>query len=197
VDRWLSENSQELADLAESRRLAAEASREEVIRRNMRELVDLLISDADMLPCEAAEQISIRRIASSEADRTAADIMVPIPTISAGCSIRMAASLLVESSSSILAVLGDHGELVGVLTSWDITQATSAGTPDSRVIADIMTRSVISAKPADSILDMIRKLEHHEISAMPVVEAGRVLGLISSDLLARRTLLRLLQSSSA
>jgi len=41
---------------------------------------------------------------------------------------------------------------------------------------------------------MIRKLEYHEISAMPVVEGGSVLGMVSADLLARRSLLRLLQS---
>jgi glutamate dehydrogenase (NAD(P)+) len=41
---------------------------------------------------------------------------------------------------------------------------------------------------------MVRKLEHYDISAMPVVEQGAVLGMVSADLLARRSLLRLLQS---
>jgi glutamate dehydrogenase (NAD(P)+) len=40
----------------------------------------------------------------------------------------------------------------------------------------------------------VRKLEYHEISAMPVVQGGFVQGMISADLLARRSLLRLLQS---
>jgi glutamate dehydrogenase (NAD(P)+) len=57
-----------------------------------------------------------------------------------------------------------------------------------------MTREVIVAAPGDSILEMVRKLEHHDISAMPVVEQGAVLGMVSADLLARRSLLRLLQS---
>jgi predicted transcriptional regulator len=58
----------------------------------------------------------------------------------------------------------------------------------------IMSRHVIAAEPSNTILEMIQKLEHHEISAMPVVENGCVLGLVSADLLARRSLLRLLQS---
>jgi predicted transcriptional regulator len=41
---------------------------------------------------------------------------------------------------------------------------------------------------------MIRKLEHHEISAMPVVEKGSVLGMVSADLIARRSLIRLVQA---
>jgi glutamate dehydrogenase (NAD(P)+) len=55
---------------------------------------------------------------------------------------------------------------------------------------------VIAAGP-DSILELIRKLEYHEISAMPVVDGKAVLGMVSSDLLARGSLLRLLQSQQS
>jgi glutamate dehydrogenase (NAD(P)+) len=44
------------------------------------------------------------------------------------------------------------------------------------------------------LLELVRKLEHHEISAMPVVKEGRVLGMISTDVLARRSLYPLLIS---
>jgi len=185
VDRWLSAHQGEFATLAVGRLAAAEKYRDEVIRRNMRELVDLLISDADMLPCEAAEQISVRRIAASESDRTAADLMAPIPTLGVDKSARDAAALLVSAGSPILAITNAEGALVGVVTSWDITRATSLGSPDDQPVKEIMTRQVISASPADSLLDVIRKLEH---------ERESVLGMISTDLLARRSLLRLLQS---
>jgi predicted transcriptional regulator len=48
----------------------------------------------------------------------------------------------------------------------------------------------------DSLLDILRKLELNGISAMPVVESGRVAGMVSSDVLARRSLVRLLQSQT-
>lgn len=194
VDAWLREHAPELAELAEKRRQAAEIYRDEVIRRNMRELVDHLVSDADMLPCEAAEKISIHRIALSESDRTAADIMVSIPTISLDHTVRDAAALLVEACSPILAVVNVEGELAGVVTEWDITRATAQGSPDDQPLEEIMSREVIAAAPGDTILEMIRKLEHHEISAMPVVDRGCVEGMVSADLLARRSLLRLLQT---
>jgi glutamate dehydrogenase (NAD(P)+) len=47
------------------------------------------------------------------------------------------------------------------------------------------------------LLNVVRKLEHHEISAMPVVDEGQVQGKISARLLAQRSLLRLLQSQAA
>ncbi len=194
VERWLAEHAEAFTTLAEQRRQAAEAWRETVIRRNMHELVDLLVADADMLPCEAAERISVRRIAARESGRTAADLMEPMPTITLNASIREAAVTLVEAGRMILAVLTLQGDLTGVLTRWDLTRALAQGIPDDQPLERIMTRDVIAARPGDGILEMIHTLEHHDISAMPVVEQGAVLGMISVDLLTRRSLLQLLQS---
>jgi glutamate dehydrogenase (NAD(P)+) len=194
VDAWLADHARELDELSQRRCQAAESYREQVIRRNMRELVDLLVSDADMLPCEAAEHISIQRVVRHEADRTAADLMENMLTIIVSQTVRQAASLLVETSSPILAVLSQSGELVGVLTDWDVTQAAAHGAALEDCLDTIMSRQVVSAAPGDTILELIRKLEGYGISAMPVVERGCVLGMVSADLLARQSLSRLLLS---
>ncbi|OGO20340.1 MAG: glutamate dehydrogenase [Chloroflexi bacterium RBG_16_48_8] len=194
VEHWLKKHSKELEELAEMRRVAGESCRDEVIRRNMKELIDFLISDADMLPCEAAEKISVQRIASSEGDRSAIDIMEPIPTILASGTVPEAAQKLIQADCSILAVISSEGNLVGVVTDWDITQATAVGCSEETPLFEMMSANVISVTPEDGILAIVRKLEHHEISAMPVVDGQKVLGLVSTDLLARRSLLRLLQS---
>lgn len=194
VEQWLDERAEQLKQLAEQRRIAGEQRRDQVIHRNMKELVDLLVEDPDMLPCEAAEHISIRRIASSERYRTVADVMEPMPTIAESYTVREAAQSLVDESSEISAVVGANGELAGVVTEWDITRASATGCAEDMPIAEIMTREVIAARPDDNILDVVRKLEHFEISAMPVVSNDEVLGMISGDILARRTLYRLLQS---
>ena len=196
VEGWLTEHAAELGALAEKRRVAAEAHRDEVIRRNICELIDLLVSDADMLPSEAAERVSVRRIATRESDRTAADIMESIPTIGTASTVKEAAAILVEAGCPILAVVSAEGRLAGVVTDWDITRATALGSPDDQPLERVMTRQVVTASPKDNLLEVIRKLEYHEISAMPVVSGERVLGMVSSDLLARRSLLRLLQSQS-
>lgn len=194
VDKWLSDHAEEFAKLAAERLVAAQAYREDVIRNNMVELIDLLAADADMLPCEAAEKISVRRIAASESDRTAADIMIPIPSIQLENNAQQAAQMMIDSASSILAVVGTDGDLVGVLTRWDITRATALGSPDDQPLQEIMSREVIAGAPSDTILELVRKLEHYEISAMPIVEDKSVLGMVNTDLLARRSLLKLLQS---
>lgn len=193
VDAWLAEHALDLQELAERRRQTAEKYRDETIRRNMHELIDMLVTNADMLPSEAAESISIRRVAQREADRKAADIMIDIPAISKDRTVREAAMHLVQVKSPILAVTDVDGKLVGVVTEWDITRSTAQGGSESQSLEAVMSREVISAAPGDTILELIRKLEYHEISAMPVVEGEHVLGMISADLLAKRSLLRLLQ----
>jgi CBS domain-containing protein len=160
----------------------------------MKEFVEYLVRDPDMLPCEAAETISIRRIASSESGRSVADVMEPLPTIAETHTLRDAAHTLVETNSKILAVMSVTGELKGVVTEWDITRASSRDIAPNMPVTEIMTREVIRATPDETILEVVRKLEYYEISAMPVVNSEGVLGVINSDILARRTLYGLLQA---
>lgn len=194
VNGWLDAHQEAFAELAERRRKAGEAKLKQVIRRNMRELIDLLVSDPDMLPSEAAEQIGISRIATSESDRTVSEVMGPIATVEEYQTVRDAAQLLVCSRGDLLAVVAANGELTGVITDWDITKASATACAEDVPISQIMSAEVISAAPSDSILDVVRKLEHYEISAMPVVTGDEVVGVISADILALRTLFRLLQA---
>ena len=194
IEKWLKENKKALQKIAEKRRRAAELKRDEVIRRNIKELVDLLVSNSDMLPCEAAERISIRRVVKRESDRMASEIMAPIPTILETRTICEAAKALLETNRPILAVVSPTGELVGVVTEWDITRAAAQGLMGDQPLDQIVSRKVVTVEPLDTILTILRKLEHYEISAIPVVEGGSVLGMVSADLLARQSLLRLMQS---
>ena len=193
VNSWLEEHQAELAELSEKRREAGIAYREEVIRRNMTELVDLLASDADLLPSKAAEQISLQRLADKESRRTAESIMEPMPTIGLSSGMQEAAELIVKSRRNIVGVLDSDEKLAGVVTTWDVTRATAEGVCEESV-ESIMTREVVAASPDFSILEIVRELEHHRISAMPVVAEGVVLGMVTSDLLAQRYLLQLLRA---
>jgi glutamate dehydrogenase (NAD(P)+) len=194
VNKWLDQHSQEFELLAEKRLKVAEKARDNVIKRNMHELIELLITDPDMLPYEAAESISIRRITSREKDRKASDIMESIITIQATSTLQEAARLFVETGCPILAVINSRNEMVGIISNWDITKAASRGPIDKTTLEQAMTKQVISAKPDDLILDLVRKLEYYEISAMPITDGKKVRGMVSTDILARRSLYRLLQS---
>jgi glutamate dehydrogenase (NAD(P)+) len=194
VESWLKDHSSEFEELAEKRLKTAERARDEVIKRNMHELVDKLLSDPDILPCEAAQSISISRITSREKDRTAADIMESIITIQVSSTAQEAARLLVETGCPILAVINSRNELVGIVSNWDITKAASKNPLEKVTTEQVMTRTVITAGLEDPILDLVRKLEYYEISAMPIIDGKKVQGMVSTDILARKSLYRLLQS---
>jgi glutamate dehydrogenase (NAD(P)+) len=98
----------------------------------------------------------------------------------------------VDDPNEMLAVVQD-GRLVGVVTDWDITSAIAEGKPDHLPVSEVMSREVITVPPTASIPEVLELLETHEITAMPVVEDGDVAGVISSHILARKTLARLLQ----
>jgi len=191
-ERWLEQHQEELAALAAKRLEAGVKQREDVIRRNMKELVDFLIADPDMLPLEAAEQISITRITSRERFRPIRDVMEPLSAIGPDMTLRQAASLLVDDPNEMLAVVAD-GRLLGVVTDWDITNAIAQGQPDALPVSEIMSEEVITASPEATIPEVLKLLEAHEITAVPVVADGDVAGVISSHILARKTLARLLQ----
>jgi len=194
VDGWLKSNSAELARLSEERLEAGDAYREKVMRGNMIELVDLLASDPDLLPCCAAERISLQRLTAKESARTASDIMIPMKTIHIDGSVQEAAAIITDGLNNMIAVVSSEDKLCGVVTAWDIARAVADGVCEELHLKNIMTSEMVQASPDDSILDVVRELEQHRISALPVVEEGRVLGLINSDLLAHRYLLQYLES---
>jgi glutamate dehydrogenase (NAD(P)+) len=194
IDAWLHKNQEAFAQLAEIRRKAAVEKLETVIRNNMEELIDGLCKDADSLPCDVAETISIRRIASMEKTRTAKDVMEDAPTIGVDRQIADAARLLVKSRVSIVNVVSETGKLIGIVTNWDITRAMASHLPMDAPLTRVMTTDVIATGPDTPILDCVRMLENHEISAMPIVKKDRVAGIVSGDILAKKTLFRLLQT---
>ncbi len=193
VDQWLADHADDLAALAEKRRVAAEKKRDEVIRENMKQLIDGLVADEDALPCQVAERISISRIVHRESHRVAAEVMVEMATVPLGTRAQDAARTLVEKNTDILSVLTPGGQVAGIVTDWDITRAASHGQLADICVDDIMSRNVISCGPAESLLDLVLKLEQHDISALPVLAPdGKLLGVITTGLLATRTLYRLL-----
>ncbi|MDD9301189.1 MAG: CBS domain-containing protein [Desulfobacter sp.] len=194
INAFLGTHQNEFKTLAEKRQKAAVKKLETVIRRNMKELVDGLYRDADSLPCEIAEKISVHRIAAKEKSKTARDVMERVPGISLDKSIADAANLLLASQGSMVTVVSQKGKLIGIVTHWDITRAMALKLPVNAPLTKIMTADVIHTTPGATLIDCIRMLENHEISAMPIVEDNRVVGVISGDILARRSLFRLLQA---
>ncbi|ORE96520.1 hypothetical protein ATO13_06640 [Stappia sp. 22II-S9-Z10] len=75
----------------------------------------------------------------------------------------------------------DGDQLVGILSERDIVRhIASAGAEALKVTASsVMTKSVQTASPDDLVDDVMQRMTSSRFRHMPVVESGKVAGLIS------------------
>lgn len=116
------------------------------------------------------------------------DIMrSPVVSVPPGTTLQDAYRLMREKGFRHLPVL-DGERLAGVITDRDLRLATSALAPvpfraDSSV-AEVMCREPLTADAQDAVEDAARVMRERKIGCLPVVEDGRVIGIITGiDLL--------------
>jgi len=110
-------------------------------------------------------------------------------TITPGATLEEAARLLKTHRIHHLPVVGEGGRLVGIVSDTDLRNATLEGTigggPDGgdsgrpATAGEIMTRDVVTLSPGDSLDDAMLVLTHERIGALPVVEGGRLVGIVT------------------
>ncbi len=98
-------------------------------------------------------------------------------------SIDAAARKLTEEGVDSLIIQDDEGILIGILTSWDIAKAIGVG---AKSVGKVMTRRVIVAHKGEPIDLAARRLEKHNISALPIIDGKRrTLSIISDEDITR------------
>lgn len=102
-------------------------------------------------------------------------------------SAALAARLLTRHNLGMLPVCGQDGRLVGVVTDRDIvTRCLAAGQDPSRVpVEDIMTRELETLSPQEEGEAALARMASCQVRRLPVVEEGKVVGVLSLADLAR------------
>ena len=133
----------------------------------------------------------------------ASDIMVSdVITVKSSGTVQEVAELLLRNRISALPVVDDTGTLVGMVSEGDLIHRGDAGTgherpwwlrllmgrdvlaaefvkENSRTVADVMTRGVISAEPDTPVTEVATLLERHRIKRVPIVHNGKIVGIVS------------------
>ena len=76
--------------------------------------------------------------------------------------------------------------LVGIVSERDLLRCSAAGNYDltQLKVADIMTTKLITAKPTDSVTDLMGVMTTHRIRHVPIMSGERLVGMVSiGDLL--------------
>ena len=78
-------------------------------------------------------------------------------------------------------VVVEEGKVVGIISERDVVHAFAAHRAETSEIkvAEVMTRNVISCHREDSLTRVLGVMTRQRVRHLPVLEAGRLVGLIS------------------
>ncbi|HET7135479.1 MAG TPA: CBS domain-containing protein [Casimicrobiaceae bacterium] len=137
------------------------------------------------------------------------DVMTrAVVTVGPDATLREAIERMVSYRISGVPVVDSSGKLVGMLTEGDLVRRTEMGTeaprrrwlelllgPGSRAddysrthgvrVRDVMSPNVVAAARDTPLHEIVRQMEEHAIKRVPVVEKGKLVGIVSrADLVA-------------
>jgi acetoin utilization protein AcuB len=93
--------------------------------------------------------------------------------------------LMLRRGTRHLLVVGDRRELLGILTERDVRVRRPSGEaagsrPEAPTrVEEVMTRSPVTVHPDQPATDAARLMLDHRVGALPVVQQGRPIGLVS------------------
>lgn len=108
-------------------------------------------------------------------------VMTAVPeTVELGAPIRDAAALMERTDIGSVIVVDDE-QVKGIVTDRDITvQVVAAGRdPVTALVSDIMTAFPATIAPTASVHEAIELMREHDVRRLPVVEAGRPIGVVA------------------
>jgi CBS domain-containing protein len=143
----------------------------------------------------------------------AKDVMsTAVLSVLANATVFEAAELLISGRVSAMPVVSEQDELVGIVSEADLMRRVEIGTAPrhgwlhrllsddsakardyihahSQHVSDVMTRDVVTLAADATLSEVAEKMQAHNIKRLPVVEDGRLIGIVS-----RADLLRALMS---
>ncbi|NWF79878.1 MAG: CBS domain-containing protein [Chloroflexi bacterium] len=105
-------------------------------------------------------------------------------SIRADATVEDAARLLARNRISGLPVVNENGMLLGLVTEHDLIARPG------RLVSEIMSRGVITISPDTEVEQVQHLLTNQRIRRVPVVEDGKVVGIVSRSDLVREIAMR-------
>jgi CBS domain-containing protein len=102
-------------------------------------------------------------------------------TIEPTAKLAAAAELLAERKIGALVVIGAEQRIVGIVSERDIVQELAAHGAAALDLAltDVMTRNVMTCSATDAICSVMERMTQGKFRHLPVVEQGRLAGIVS------------------
>jgi CBS domain-containing protein len=138
-----------------------------------------------------ADVLAIKPLVELPIDRglTVRDIMARTDSVPADMPLRRAIERMVRDRLRALPVTGEKGELVGILTEWDVLRGWPEGRSEvarDRTVRDAMTRSVLGVSEELPLEEAAQTMIKKTVEHLPVVSEGRLVGLLSRGDIIRK-----------
>jgi len=104
-----------------------------------------------------------------------------VHTTKADASVADAAKALVELKIGALLVVDDAGRALGILSERDIVTglAGTAGNLAGVAVGSLMTTSLVTCAPEDSVVALMAKMTERRVRHLPVYQGDELVGLVS------------------
>ena len=115
------------------------------------------------------------------------DVMVTdLVTVKADISVKKAVKVMNDFEIGCLIVVED-GEAVGIITERDILKriVVEGRNPEKTLVGAVMSKPLIVTSPETSLEEAIESMFKHKIKKLPVVEGGKLVGLVTFTDIAR------------
>lgn len=100
-------------------------------------------------------------------------------------TVQAAAASMRDNRVSSLCVV-DEGRLIGIITTRDLTgRVLASGLPPDTPVAAVMTRDPVTLAPDDLGSDVLHAMLERRIGHLPVVQGGRLVGIVTQTDLTR------------
>jgi signal-transduction protein with cAMP-binding, CBS, and nucleotidyltransferase domain len=110
-------------------------------------------------------------------------------TVSQWSPVAEAARVMKENGVGSLVAVNEDGETVGIITERDVLGkvVAAAADPSETTVADVMSPKVIACTLSTTIARAQQIMAGNSIRHLPVIEEGRLMGMISSrDILSHQ-----------
>ena len=101
-------------------------------------------------------------------------------SIGQSASVVEAARLMREEDIGSLPITDDE-QLVGMITDRDITTrvVAEAADPMKTSVGDVYSQDLITVEPGKDLDEALRLMARHQVRRLPVVENGRLIGIVA------------------
>jgi CBS domain-containing protein len=104
-----------------------------------------------------------------------------VVTIEPGASLKSAVALLAEKRIGAVLVLGADNRIVGILSERDIVRAIAerGAAAFEELVSGSMTRRVSTCTENETIASLMERMTEGKFRHLPVVDQGRLVGIVS------------------